>query len=221
MKRLIAVLVVVGMASAMAIALSASAPVATQTEIVLPAPVTKGTMSLEEALAKRRSIRGFESKALTQQQVGQLLWAAQGITDPATGHRTAPSAMARYPMTVWMFDATGVYKYQPKGHLLIKISDQDRRAEVTQPARGGSAAPVTFILTGDPSVFGGRGADMAQKFIYLEGGHIAQNLALEATALGLATVTQGGINAAKIAAAVSLPEGAVAVYALPVGYAAR
>jgi len=221
MRRLIALLVVgVAMGMAAVIGIGAEAPVPTPQEVVLPPPVTKGTMSLEEAIAKRRSVRGFQTKALTEQQIGQLLWAAQGITDPATGHRAAPSAMAMYPLTVYAFRTDGVFAYEPKGHKLLRISDQDRRAEVTQPPRGGEAAPVTFLFTGDRSKMGSRMAAMVDRFIYLEVGHAAENLALEATALGLATVTQGGINQEAAATVLALPETAVVVYAMPVGYAA-
>ena len=221
MRRLVAPLVVcVVIGAAAVIGIGADAPVAPPQEVTLPTPVTKGTMSLEEAIAKRRSVRGFQTQALTEQQIGQLLWAAQGITDPATGHRAAPSAMAMYPLTVYVFRSDGVFAYEPKGHKLVRISDQDRRAEVTQPPRGGEAAPVTFLLTGDRSKMGSRMAAMADRFIYLEVGHAAENLALEASALGLATVTQGGINQQAAAKVLGLPETALVVYAMPVGHAA-
>lgn len=222
MKRLIALLVVCSaIGAAIAVGVRAEGPVAAPPEIALPAPVTKGTMSLEEALSRRRSVRGFDAKPITQQQLGQLLWAAQGITDPATGHRAAPSAMARYPLTVYVCTADGVFTYQPQGHKLIRVTDQDHRAEVTQSARGGQAAPVSFVFTGDPSKFGSRFPERASAFVYLEVGHAAENLALEATALGLATVTQGGLDTAAAAKALNLPEGTLVVYTMPVGYPAK
>jgi SagB-type dehydrogenase family enzyme len=221
MRRLVALLVVcVAIGTGALIGIGADATEATTQEVTLPAPVTKGTMSLEEAIAKRRSMRGFQTRALTEQQIGQLLWAAQGITDPASGHRAAPSAMAMYPLTVYVFRSDGVFAYEPKGHKLVRISDQDRRAEVTQPPRGGEAAPVTFLFTGDRSKMGSRMGAMADRFIYLEAGHAAENLVLEAAALGLATVTQGGINEQAAAKALGLPESALVIYAMPVGYAA-
>ena len=219
MRRLVAVLVVcVAMGTAAVIGIGAEAPAATPQEVTLPASVTKGTMSLEEAIAKRRSVRGFQTEALTEQQIGQLLWAAQGITDSATGHRAAPSAMATYPLTVYVCTADGVFTYEPKGHKLVRVSTEDRRADVTQPPRGGQPAPVSFVFTGDPSKFGSRFPDRAAAFVYLEVGHAAENLALEATALGLASVTQGGIDAAKVSQALNLPQGTLVVYTMPVGY---
>ncbi|MFB3879678.1 MAG: SagB/ThcOx family dehydrogenase [Armatimonadota bacterium] len=221
MRRLAWLLVVsVGIGVAGVVGIGAEAPAAAPQEIALPAPATKGTMSLEEAISKRRSVRGFQARALSEQQVGQLLWAAQGITDPTTGHRAAPSAMAMYPLTMYLFRTDGIFSYEPSGHKLVRVSGEDRRAEVTQRARGGEAAPVTFIFTGDRSKMGTRMAEMADRFIYLEVGHVAENLALEATALGLATVTQGGINQQAIAKLLDLPETALVVYAMPVGYPA-
>ncbi len=221
MNRLVALLVAcLALGTAVVIGIGAEAPMVVPQEIALPAPTTHGTMSVEEAIAKQRSVRGFQTKGLTEQQIGQLLWAAQGVTDAATGHRAAPSAMAMYPLTVYVFKADGVFAYQPQGHRLARISDQDRRAEVTQPPRGGQPAPLTFIFAGDRTKMGSRMAEMADRFIYLEAGHAAENLALEATALGLATVTQGGVNQAAVAKVLSLPPTRVVIYAMPVGYPA-
>ncbi len=221
MKRLIAVLVVLAaMAVPIAVVGGASAPASGPQEVMLPAPETRGGMSLNEALSRRRSVRGFGAKTLSQQQVGQLLWAAQGITDLATGHRTSPSAMAKYPLTAYVCTADGVFTYLPEGHKLVRVSTEDRRAEVTQAPRGGQPAPVSFVFTGDPAKLGSRSPDRAAVFVYLEVGHAAENLALEATALGLATVTQGGIDAAKVSEALSLPQGTLVVYTMPVGYPA-
>ena len=219
MKRHIAVLILVAaMAVPIAVVRGATAPAAGPQEANLPAPETKGGMSLNEALSRRRSVRGFDAKTLGEQQLGQLLWATQGITDPATGHRTSPSAMAVYPLTVYVCTADGVFSYEPKGHKLVRVATEDRRADVTQPPRGGQPAPVSFVFTGDPSKFGSRFPDRAAAFVYLEVGHAAENLALEATALGLATVTQGGIDAAKVSEALNLPPGTLVVYTMPVGY---
>ena len=219
MKRLIALLTVVAaMAVPIAVVGGATAPAAGRQEVTLPAPETKGGMSLNEALSRRRSVRSFDAKTVGQQQLGQLLWAAQGITDPATGHRTSPSAMAMYPLTVYVCTADGVFTYEPKGHKLVRVSTEDRRADVTQPPRGGQSAPVSFVFTGDPSKFGSRLPDRAAAFVYLEVGHAAENLALEATALELATVTQDGIDAAKISKALNLAQGTLVVYTMPVGY---
>lgn len=221
MKRLLIMLIAAGAAGLPLAAIGgATGSAVGPQEITLPAPATAGGMSLNEALLRRRSVRGFDAKPLSQQQLGQLLWAAQGITDPATGHRAAPSAMAKYPLTVYVCRADGVFKYEPQGHKLVCVANEDRRADVTQRPRGGGPAPVSFVFTGDPSKFGSSFPDRAAAFVYLEVGHAAENLALEATALGLATVPQGGVDVAKISEVLGLRQGTMVVYTMPVGYPA-
>ena len=81
-------------------------------EIKLPPPATRGEISLEETIARRRSERMFRNETLTTGQVGQLLWAAQGITGTADGRslRSAPSAGALYPMEVYALTQDGAYR---------------------------------------------------------------------------------------------------------------
>jgi len=86
--------------------------------IDLPEPKIKGEMSLEEAIKDRRSIRSFDEKDLNLEQISQLLWAAQGITDER-GHRASPSAGALYPLELYIVKKDGAYHYIPEGHKLI------------------------------------------------------------------------------------------------------
>ena len=87
-------------------------------KMTLPEPRQDGEVSIEEALLKRRSIRQYTGEPLTPQEVSQLLWAGQGITDPR-GYRTAPSAGALYPLEIYVVVgdvenlAEGVYRYEP------------------------------------------------------------------------------------------------------------
>jgi len=100
-------------------------PAEDNVRIVLPEPRYDSDVSVEEALLKRRSVRNYTDEALTLQEVSQLLWAAQGITDPS-GKRTAPSAGALYPLEVYVVVgnvedvARGVYKYRPQQHELVR-----------------------------------------------------------------------------------------------------
>jgi len=113
------------------------------TIITPPAPAHDGPMSLEKALSKRRSIRAFRDEALTLAEVGQLLWATQGISD-SDGRRTAPSAGALFPLEVYAVvgrvggHAPGVYRHQPRDHTLALVSAGDRRA----PGGGGARAAL-------------------------------------------------------------------------------
>jgi nitroreductase len=123
----------------------------------LPAPSRTGGMTLTDALATRRSVRSFAESKLTQQELSQLLWAAQGITDDK-GHRTAPSARAQYFLHLYVATADGFFEYIPAGHKLLKLSVKDLRAGLSsQPAV--AAAPAVFVIAGDydaPPREGGR-----------------------------------------------------------------
>ncbi len=87
--------------------------------IKLPKPKLKSDVSLEEVIEKRRSVRSYSSKELTMEQMSQLLWAAQGITD-RRGFRAAPSAGALYPLEIYILNKDGLYHYLPEGHVLKK-----------------------------------------------------------------------------------------------------
>jgi SagB-type dehydrogenase family enzyme len=198
--------------------------------IDLPKAATKGTMSFEEATAKRRATRSFTSDPLTLAQVGQICWAAQGITDTSgpVKKRAIPSAMALYPLHVYLVVSTGgvkdlgagVYRYIPDGHKLELVREGDHRDELTK-AVGNQAsvrmAPVSFVITADFRQMRARFADRAERFVDIEVGHAGQNIQLQAVALGLASVTVGMGDGAQMRAAVGAPEEHVPLYTLPVG----
>ena len=102
--------------------------------VQLPEPKTSGTLSLEEALSKRRSIRQFATKPLDFIQIGQLAWAGQGITESQRGLRTAPSAGAIYPIELYFVAPQGSFVYQPKAHSLEQISGEDLRRQLAVAA---------------------------------------------------------------------------------------
>ncbi len=189
-------------------------PAAKPQTVTLPAPQKKGAVSLEEALAKRRSVREFAATPLTDQELGQLLWAMQGITDEK-GHRTAPSAMARYPLEIYVATAKGVFHYLPKGHALEVVTDKDLRRELTSQAS--MSAPAVFIVTAELARMGQRAGDRGKAYVYVEAGHVAQNLLLQATAMGLVGVPVGGFTDEQVKNALpGLPY--ETVYLLPIGH---
>jgi nitroreductase len=115
---------------------------ASESEVKLPQPSLKSDVSIEQALASRRSLRTFADTPVTLKELSQLLWAAQGITDPENGFRTAPSGMASYPLTVYVacFDVTGIapgiYRYEPDGHSLTLITAGDTRESFKKQSGG-------------------------------------------------------------------------------------
>ncbi|MHC4550163.1 MAG: SagB/ThcOx family dehydrogenase [Planctomycetota bacterium] len=186
----------------------------------LPAAVRKGGLPLREALAQRRSVREFEAAPLTREQIGQLLWAAQGITD-ARGYRTAPSAGALYPLEVYVATAEGVFHYRPHDHALARLSDQDVRVRIHAAALRQEPlqhAPAIFVVAGVYERTAKKyGPARSPRYVHLEAGHACQNLLLEAVALGLGAVPIGAFDDAALQRAVGLPRNHRPLYLIPTG----
>jgi SagB-type dehydrogenase family enzyme len=199
--------------------------VESNTSIKLPAPVLKGEVSLEETLQKRRSVRGFSDEALTLDEVSQLLWAAQGITDD-DGFRTAPSAGALYPLEIYVVSknvdglAAGVYSYSPWQHELIKVGDKEVFAELTEKAlmqswTQGSAAVIVIsaVYERTTTKYGQRGT----RYVHMEVGCAAQNIYLQATSLNLGTTFIGAFDDEKVKNILNLPNDEHPLSVMPVG----
>lgn len=200
------------------IAQSAPASAPAEAPVALPAPARSGGMALNDALARRRSIRSFQPAKLTPQELSQLLWAAQGITG-GKGQRTAPSAHAQYFLHLYLAQSEGFFEYLPAAHALQKLSGRDLRAALSSQAAA-QAAPAVFLIAGEYD----RAAKLtdretALRLVNLEAGHAAQNLLLEATALNLGAVPVGGVDAKQAAQAASLPAAITPIYLVPVGHA--
>lgn len=186
--------------------------------VQLPAPQTRGGMSLTEALATRRSQRSFDGKPLSREQVSQLCWAGQGITDEQ-GFRTAPSAMKLYAIRVFVIDEKGAWEYLPQLHALKSLAVNGALAGFRNAISSRlHSAPVYMVLTIEPGRLRERAGEKAERFSLLEAGHVAQNILLQATALGLASVPAGGLDEAKVAEVLELSDTLKPVYVLPVGH---
>ncbi len=189
--------------------------------IVLPTPQRQGTLSVEEALAQRRSVRTFSDTPLALAELGQLLWAAQGITDP-TGLRTAPSAGALYPLEVYAVTAEGVYRYDPASHHLVVLARGDMRQPLYNAALHQAAvlnAPTVIVIAADYARTAVKyGEERSQRYVQLEAGHAAQNILLQAVALNLGAVTIGAFEDAKVKQALALPDNQQPLYLIPVGH---
>jgi SagB-type dehydrogenase family enzyme len=187
----------------------------------LPQPVLTGSASLEELLARRRSVRAFDDQPLTAADLGQLLWAAQGITNPR-GFRTAPSAGALYPLEVYVATAEGVFRYAPHNHQLLVTSHGDARMDLYQGALNQDPirqAPAVFIVTAVYERTAKKyGDERAPRYVHLEAGHAAQNLLLEAVALELGAVPIGAFYDEAIQKALGLPSDHTPLYLIPVGH---
>jgi len=207
----------VGVFLAFALCLLADAPVNLSP---LPAAATKGKVSLEEALAARRSVRQFKGQKLTDRQIAQLCWAAQGITAPARGYRTCPSAGALYPLELYVVTAEGVGHYVPSKHALRRHLAGDVRARLATAAlhqESVERAPATFVIAAVVSRTQAKYGRRAERYVMMEVGHAGQNILLQATAMGLGAVPVGAFGDQKVAEALSLPAEHAPLYLIPVG----
>lgn len=173
----------------------------------LPEPSLDGQVSLERTLALRRSVRRYAPDALSLAEAGQLLWAAQGVTH-RDGRRTSPSAGALYPLEAYLAAERvsdlepGLYRYQALGHYLSVVASERILSVLAAQTWGqdwiaGAAAVVTLAAVSVRT--SERYGERAPRYVHMEAGHAAQNVLLQAAALGLAAVVVGAFDDAAVA----------------------
>ena len=185
----------------------------------LPPPRYESEVSVEKALLERRSIRSYKEEPLTLNDLSQILWAAQGITEPKKGLRTAPSPRAQFLIEVYVLPGNvtnlppGAYKYQTQGHELVKIADGDKKAELFKAVGQASIKNAPAVL-----VFSGL-SEKTQRpaWMYLEAGHAAQNVYLQAVSLKMGGVVIGGFKDEDVRKVLSLLEKEQPLYIMPIG----
>jgi SagB-type dehydrogenase family enzyme len=193
--------------------------------ITLPEPRYDSDVSLEQALLARRSIRDYSDGALTLAELSQILWAAQGITDPS-GKRTAPSAGALYPLEVYIVVGDveglpeGIYKYRPDSHTLARVGEGDQRQALSHAAlsqeyvqQGAIDIVIMAVYERVTGKYGDRGA----RYVYMEAGHAAQNVCLQVVALKLGAVTIGAFDDDDVKKILGAAADEEPLYILPVG----
>ena len=194
--------------------------------IELPHPRSEGPVSVEAALNQRRSVRYYQEKALTIQELSQLLWAAQGITHSG-GYRTAPSAGALYPLEVFAVVGNvekldpGVYRYMPRQHQLAHVLGGDRGTKLCEAALGQMSvknAPVVLVFCAVYERITGKYGERGIMYTHMEAGHAAQNVSLQAVSLGLGTVPIGAFRARDVGKALKkTAKDEYPLYLMPVG----
>jgi len=199
---------------------------ASSKEIVLPPPKRIGKMSLEEAISKRSSVRDYRDESISLDQLSQLLWAAQGITHGGM-FRAAPSAGATYPLELFVVAGkveglkAAIYRYDAKSHSLNLYMEGDQRqrfADATSFRQEFIAqVPVDIIICAiyerTSNFYGERGI----RYVHMDTGHAAENIALQAVALGLDTVMVGAFDDAGVSKVMRLPDELKPLYIIPVG----
>lgn len=196
-----------------------------ETAIDLPKPRQKSNISLEEALSKRRSIREFSREALTLQEVSQLLWSAQGITNSKNG-RTAPSAGALYPIKIYLVVgsvknlAVGVYRYEPFKHQIVKTKEGDLRESLSEASLWQpwvKNAAVNIVITAVYEITTRKYGERGIRYVHIEVGHVAQNVLLQAVALELGAVPVGAFYDSEVKKILGLKENEQPLYIIPIG----
>ena len=199
-------------------------------QIRLPPPSQKGSLSLEEAITRRRSVRDFSSQSISQSQLSQILWAAQGISNTGGGYRTVPSAGATYPLELFVVCglngveglADGIYHYRLDSHSLVVHRSGDVKLPLAKAALDQEfiyQAPVDIVICAlyerTLRRYGARG----ERYVHMEVGHAGQNIYLQATALGLATVAIGAFDDKRVREVLRLDKPYKPLYIMPVGRA--
>jgi SagB-type dehydrogenase family enzyme len=176
-------------------------------------------------MRRRRSIREFASGALTLAQVGQILWAAQGNTDPR-GLRTAPSAGALYPLETYLVAGEvdglgpGVYFCPPKGRVLCLLQSGEKRRALAAAALEQTwitAAKIVLVLSAVYARTTARYGQRGERYVHMEAGHVAQNVCLMAASLGLGTTVVGAFRDSQVKEIVGMAADHSPLCLLPVG----
>jgi len=165
-------------------------------KIKLPKPEELSKKLLDDVLKQRKSIRSFSSVPISKKQLSYLLWASTGIQRKESGYefRTAPSAGALYPIETYLIVNNveeipdGIYHYSIEKHVLEELKPGNYGSDVAHAALDQTMcaeAAVVFVWTAIFDRSKWKYGTRAYRYIYLEAGHIAQNLALAATNLGL------------------------------------
>jgi SagB-type dehydrogenase family enzyme len=189
--------------------------------ISLPAPKTLGKMSIEESILRRRSERSYLDTDLSLEQLSQILWSAQGITDQSFGFRAAPSAGALYPLQIYIVKKDGVFRYIPDGHKLVQVSEEDKRPSLVRASLGQSfirEAPVDIVISANFAITHAKYGARAFRYVCMEIGHVAENIHLQVVALGLVSVPIGAFWDDVVKKTLDLPDNQDPLYIIPIGY---
>jgi len=194
--------------------------------INLPQPSYTSLISVEEALHKRRSIRDYSKEPLTIQEVSQILWASQGITEDRYKLRTAPSAGALYPLEIYIAVSNvkdlfaGLYKYKPQNHTIKKISEGDKRLDISNAALGQDAIEnssaiilITAVYERTAVKYGSR----TERYVNIEVGAAVQNIYLQSVSLEIGTVMIGAFKDDALKNILRLPENENPLAIMPFG----
>lgn len=194
--------------------------------IKLPPPILKSSISIEEALLLRRSKRFYKDKPLTLNELSQILWASQGITDENYKFRTCPSAGAIFPLELYLSVIniegleSGIYKYIPERHELIHLSKGPKREELFNACLKQEwikRAPLVVVICAAFYKTKARYGERGIRYVFIETGHCAQNIYLQCVSLNLGTVAVGAFDDEEVKKILNLPKNDFPTYLMPIG----
>ncbi|MDH4204002.1 MAG: SagB/ThcOx family dehydrogenase [Desulfobacteraceae bacterium] len=200
-------------------------------QMKLPKPRLKGEVSVEEAIKHRRTIRSYLSKPLTLEQLSQIFWAAQGVTEDRGYKRSAASAGALYPLDVYAVVGdngvkglkAGIYHYDPHKHAALLITEGDLREDVARTALSQmwmARAPLNLVITSEYSRITSKYGTRGERYAMIEAGHVGQNIFLQAEALGLRAGIVGAFHDNDLIRVMKISRSHEPLLVLPVGYGA-
>ena len=183
--------------------------------ISLPQPeVSKLSLSLGDALQQRRSQREYSNQEISLQTLSTLLWAACGVSDPATGKITAASAINMQDVKIYVCAQAGVCLYNAKANTLTKVSDKDLRDAIAGRQAFAKSAPISLVLVST------KDSDRSpnDKFGAMDAGYVSQNIYLACTALGLKTVARATMDFDVLKRELNLADTSYLELNHPIGY---
>jgi SagB-type dehydrogenase family enzyme len=200
-------------------------------DVMLPKIIHEDRLSVKDAIKRRRSVRSFSSRAVTKEDLSQLLYAAQGITEDKGFKRAAPSAGALYPLDIYAIvgekgvedlDA-GVYHYSAPGHRIENVVTDDRKEQLAVASvqqMWMAKAPLNFVITAEYSRICSKYGERGIRYAMIEAGHVGQNIFLQAEALGLNAGIVGAFDDRKVIDVLGIPKKHEPLLIMPVGYRA-
>ena len=186
--------------------------------IRLPKPDMNRGGTVMKALADRHSTREFAAKALSMADLSDLLWAANGVNRPESGKRTAPSAMDKQDVDVYVVLPQGTYLYDAKAHQLNLVSEGDHRDAVAGGQAFVKTAPVSLVLISDLSRFGDAKSARSQLMGAMDSGIVSQNISIFCSAANIATVPRASMDNEQLKKVLKLKDSQMPMMNHPVGY---
>lgn len=186
--------------------------------IKLPNPNLKRAGTVMKALSDRHSTREYAAKSLSLSDLSDLLWAANGVNRKDSGKRTAPSALNKQDVDVYVVLPDGSYLYDAKNHQLNLVSEGDHRAAVAGGQAFVKAAPVSLVLISDIARFGDAKNVRNQLMGAMDAGIVSQNISLFCSSANLATVPRASMDMDQLKKALKLKDSQIPMMNHPIGY---